>query len=256
MKKHKSLLQQRISTFINKILESNQELTQTDLSKLLGVAKGSVSNYVAGKEMPAIDVLMKLADLGGVTLDEILKGENVEVGTLEPSKLVIISTGQKSIAAGRDVHINQNVKKTYKSTPGPNAITPEQAARLLDLVNQIVEYEAKTMLRPKKHATVWSIFKRKFKVAYYRELNASQFDDAVLYLTKWIGRLKSSLRKSDIPVWRKERIMSIQTRRKQLGWSKDDMVNYLLGKFGFSSLKDLTDSQLDQFYHYIFSQKQ
>jgi len=253
MKKQNNIFKDRVSKIVLKILQSNQQLTQSDLANLLGVSNARVSSYLSGKEMPRIEILMRIAELAEITVDDLLKGSVTDVGPIIPSKSVVISMGKKSIAAGRDVYVHQKLRKVHEFVPGPDNISAEQASRLKILVDQIVDYELKTMKRPKSHAAVWSIFKRQFKVAYYRELNNSKFYDAERYLVKWVGRLRGLLRNVDTNDWRKERIKAIQTKRKKYGWLKEDFTNYLLGKYNHESLKDLNDDQLEEFYKYIFS---
>lgn len=61
---------------IREIRES-QELTQADLGKLLGVEKASVSKYEAGEAKRGLppEFLIKIAGLGGVSLDQLITGQ-------------------------------------------------------------------------------------------------------------------------------------------------------------------------------------
>lgn len=53
------------------------EMTQQDVATALSVSRSTYASYESGRRMPAIDVLMRLADLYAITLDE-LTGHEVK----------------------------------------------------------------------------------------------------------------------------------------------------------------------------------
>ena len=53
------------------------EMTQQDVADALSVSRSTYASYESGRRMPAIDVLMRLADLYAITLDE-LTGHEVK----------------------------------------------------------------------------------------------------------------------------------------------------------------------------------
>ena len=55
-----------------KKLRINKNLSQVDLAKKLNVTKQSVSNWENENIMPSIDMLVKIAELFGVTTDYLL----------------------------------------------------------------------------------------------------------------------------------------------------------------------------------------
>lgn len=57
---------------IKSIREANG-LTQEELANQLGVNRSAVAMWEAGKAMPRADKLLKLAELLGCTVDELLK---------------------------------------------------------------------------------------------------------------------------------------------------------------------------------------
>ncbi len=245
-------IKKRISSFINQIL-MDYGIRQQDLARALGIKQGRLSAYVIGKELPRVDILLKLSEIGGVTMDELLKSER------PPQKKdvsITISTGNGSPVAGitahGDVYQNTTVRRIYKYTYQPGDLTEEQAARLQYLVDDIVKLESTVKRKPKSHAAIWNALKRKFKVAYYRKIKEEDFQKAELYLMMWRGRLTKPLRKKEPYSYRKKRYASIFSRAKnQLGWTKEEVDNFIFVEFGVSSIRDLSNDQLERLYSRI-----
>ena len=51
-------------------------MSQVDLANMLNVSQQSVSFYETGKREPPLDVLIKLSDYFGCTIDELVKGDS------------------------------------------------------------------------------------------------------------------------------------------------------------------------------------
>ncbi len=64
----------KIGRFIAK-LRKNKELTQSELADKLNISNKTVSKWETGEGMPDVSVLCDLADILGVTVDEILNAE-------------------------------------------------------------------------------------------------------------------------------------------------------------------------------------
>ena len=58
-----------------KLYRENKKMTQNDLANILEVSSGTISKYESGALEPNIESLKKLADLFGITIDELLKDE-------------------------------------------------------------------------------------------------------------------------------------------------------------------------------------
>lgn len=56
-------------------LRATRNLTQEQLAMLLGVSRQSVSKWEAERAYPEMDKLLKLCDLFGCTLDELVSGD-------------------------------------------------------------------------------------------------------------------------------------------------------------------------------------
>ena len=249
-------LKKRISAFINQIL-IGYGLRQKDLAETLGVGLGSLSAYIKGKELPRVDILLKLGEIGGVTMDELLKTDK------QPQRKEIsitISTGDKSpvtgVTAQGDVYVDTTVKRVYKYTYQSGDLTEEQAARLQTLVDEIINLESTVKRKPKSHAAVWNALKRKFRVAYYRKIREEDFEKAESYLNMWRGRLTKPLSKKNPQWYKRKRYTGILAHAKnQLGWTKEEVDNFIFAEFGVPSIRSLSNDQLEKLYSRIMGNK-
>ena len=248
-------LKKRISSFINQIL-TQYAMTQKDLSKMLGVGLASLSAYLKAEELPRVDLLLKLAEIGGVTMDELLKGEK------PPQKKeisVTISTHDKSSVmsvVGGDLYQNTTIRRVYKYTYQPGDLTEEQAAKLHVLVDEIINLEKTVRRSPRTHAAVWNALKRKFKVAYYRKIKEEDFEKARLYLMMWRGRLTKPLSKKSPDSYRKimyGKIFAIA--KNELGWTKEEVDSFIFSSYQVNSIKKLDPNQLGSLYSRIMGLK-
>jgi transcriptional regulator with XRE-family HTH domain len=242
------MLKDKISSYLNKLMRELGE-TQEGLAKRIGIKKSSLQGYLKGENLPGIDVLLAMAELGGITIDQLVK--------TEPSKLHIEIKNSHSIAiAGRDVYMNTKIHRKTEYRPGPDDITGEQANKLKDLVNKVVEIEQKTKKKPKTYGAVWNSLNKKMGVTYYREIKREQFELAELYLMQWIGRLKKGLKRTDADEWRKDKQAAIfAAARNNLGWTKDAIDGYIYERFKKESIRDLTKKELQLLYNAIFARK-
>lgn len=225
---------------------------------MLGVDASSLSGYLKSKESPRIEVVIKIAEIGGVTLDELIKTDKppekkeifVSVGSVSGNGNIVGSI------AGGDIYLNTTVKKTYKYEYQKGDLLEAQAAKLTRLVNEIVELEKEVKRKPKNHAAVWNALKRKFNVAYYRKIKEEDFPAAEAYLMMWRGRLTRPLKRIDNAEYRKMRYKSIFTMaQKNLGWAKNDIDNYIYELYNKDSIRDITDKELENLYQRIYTMK-
>lgn len=228
-------------------------LTQRDLASMLGVGHSRLAAYIEERELPRINVIMRLANIGGITVDELLKGEKdpqVEEGKY--SGVRIGGAVSRSIVAGRDVRVGKMTRQ-YRYEPKKGDLTPEQAQRLKELVTNIVETEKAVKLRPAGYGGVWNALNRRMKVTYYREIPTEKFPIAEAYLQQWLGRVKRSLRRFDPDIQVRERYKAIFARAKRLGLKKAQVDDLILGRFGKPSIRDLTEPELEQLYNSIMA---
>ena len=69
-----------------KELRKEKKLTQTQVGNYLGITVSAYGNYELGQREPSIDMLLKLADYFGVTVDYLLGRETNTATSVEPLK--------------------------------------------------------------------------------------------------------------------------------------------------------------------------
>ena len=60
-----------------KMLRKQSKLTQKELADMLGYGYTAVSNYESGRNEPSIKDLIKISDIFGITLDELIGHRNL-----------------------------------------------------------------------------------------------------------------------------------------------------------------------------------
>jgi len=247
------MVKKRISSILNELLKELGE-TQEGLASRLGIAKSNLQNYLKGVNVPSIDVILKISELAGITTDQLLKENNPKMN------VNVTNSNHVTIAGGSINHNHFNIHPVFKRTnhfsPSPDDITGEQANKLKDYVNKVVELETAVKKKPKTYGAVWNALNKKMGVTYYREIKKEQFDNAELYLQQWAGRLKRGLKRTNEDIYRQERQKSIFARaRNQLGWTKENLDAYIFECYKKESIRDLTKQELEQLYNKIFSKK-
>lgn len=239
------MISTRITSYLQHLLKELGD-TQEGLAGRLGITRASLQGYLKGENLPGIDVLLKMAELGGLSLDELVKTDN-------PKTHIIINN---SHIAGRDQYINTTIKRISQYKPGPADITADQSNRLKELVNEVVELEEKVKKKPKTYGAIWNALNRKMSATYYREIKRAQFEEAEMYLMQWVGRLKKGLKRTDEEEWRKKTQAAVfAAARNQMGWTKESLDAYILERYGKESIRDLSKKELQQLYNVIFSKK-
>jgi len=56
------------------ILRKRKKLSQKELADAVGVNASNIPHYESGLYRPSLDILVKIADVLGVSLDELVKG--------------------------------------------------------------------------------------------------------------------------------------------------------------------------------------
>lgn len=75
-----------------KELRKRNNITQEAVAQKIGVTRQAISSYESGRTQPSIELLMRLADIYGVSLDDILYGEKNTNKELSLIKLISIIT--------------------------------------------------------------------------------------------------------------------------------------------------------------------
>lgn len=71
-------------------LRSEKNLSQGDISDLLGVSRQSVSKWENNAAVPDLDKIIKLAEIFGISIDELVKGETTSVPAEEKAPQIVI----------------------------------------------------------------------------------------------------------------------------------------------------------------------
>lgn len=175
--------------------------------------------------------------------------------TTAKSSVTVHVQGDGNTVAGRDVITSPRVVVRTTFTPGPEHITPSQARKLQELVKEIVTVEQGVKRSPRPFAAVWGAFNKRFQLNRYDALPHTRFDEAVKYFQQALGRLRSAKSApKKLSDQRPARSRAIHTRERKLGiehWRKQ----YILDRFGKTSLKDLSDQELEQTYRAVMGKK-
>jgi len=258
-----------ISQFILQVMQ-DQILTQAELAERLGIKQAVLGAYISCKNLMGVDKLLKLAQYSGVAIDEIVQFNPLEEGNKRrryPDELKeqaasynMNNTGTINNSGtfnniGRDqvnIHADR-VNKRYGYTPKPGDLTPAQANKIMQLVNEIVELERTVKIRARSHAAVYSGLKNKFKVSYYREIPESQYPQAEAYLYLQRGRLLKAkqTQSGNDPDVRKTRYKQIHQHSKNCNFTANDLKAYVQVNYSVNSLSELSMDQLDSVYNYF-----
>ena len=72
-------------------LRTERNLSQGDLSEILEVSRQSVSKWENGAATPDLDKIIKLSEVFGITIDELVKNEEISLHVSEePEKPMVI----------------------------------------------------------------------------------------------------------------------------------------------------------------------
>ena len=77
-------------------LRTERNLSQGDLSEILEVSRQSVSKWENGAATPDLDKIIKLSEVFGITIDELVKNEEISVPVSEEPKNDVIVVKKES----------------------------------------------------------------------------------------------------------------------------------------------------------------
>lgn len=77
-------------------LRTDQNLSQGDLAEKLEVSRQSVSKWENGAATPDLDKIIKLSEVFGITIDELVKNEEVSVSAFEEPKSTTVIIKKES----------------------------------------------------------------------------------------------------------------------------------------------------------------
>ena len=110
--------------FADNLLEMRKlhNWSQEDLAERIGVSRQTLSKYETGESLPDIEKCRMLADLFGVTVDDLIryeKSENFGLGVPPKGKHVfgIVKVGEKG-----QIIIPAKARKIFAISPGDNLV--------------------------------------------------------------------------------------------------------------------------------------
>lgn len=83
-------------------LRATRNMTQEQLAMLVGVSRQSVTKWEAERAYPEMDKLIKLCDIFGCTIDELVKGD---LTSAEPPEAELVSSGPSTDVCGYEEHM-------------------------------------------------------------------------------------------------------------------------------------------------------
>lgn len=92
-------------------LRKEKNLTQKELGERLFVSDKTVSKWERGQSIPNVSLLIPIADLLGVTVTELLKGERIQNNTLSLQEIEALVAGSVQLSAQEQEVMDQNKRK-------------------------------------------------------------------------------------------------------------------------------------------------
>lgn len=85
-----------------KDVRTKRGYTQQEVADYIGCSAVVYSRYETGTRQPPIDVLMKLSDMLGVTIDYLLGRENVDYSTLSAYEVELVTAARNADERARE----------------------------------------------------------------------------------------------------------------------------------------------------------
>lgn len=159
------------------------------------------------------------------------------------SKIQIIGNNNAGVMGdGNHIHINVKASPSTRPKinvqPGTEHISDTQAAEVKELVDKTVSATGKN------HAFVWSTIKRRYRFTKYQLITHDKYDDIIKYLKKWIA--SHTVTPLNASANRKRVLARIHAEANKQKGTLEQVYAYIQGRFGTSSLSELTQGQLDE----------
>ncbi|MBF0588700.1 MAG: helix-turn-helix transcriptional regulator [Magnetococcales bacterium] len=144
------------------------ERTQVEFGELLGVGRGAITNYEAGRRLPNSAVLEKIAKAGDVTTNWILTGEQNE-RPLDSMVQEQINANKAGRDAVMKLKLAVEMYRRMGVIPSESISPPEQA--LLALIRDIPKKDAMEIFQTAldKHKKADHVEKRESEGEYFKK---------------------------------------------------------------------------------------
>ena len=126
-----------------KLYRENKKMTQNDLADILEVSSGTISKYESGALEPNIESLKRLAELFGISIDELLNDEK-EKFDISKIKVLDILREQKEIELKGNLYHNTQVIFAYNTNHIEGSKLTEDQTRYIFETNTIL-FEGQTV---------------------------------------------------------------------------------------------------------------
>ena len=93
---------------ILKKFRTEKNITQANMSKLLGLSRSTYSLYELGRREPNIDTLKKIASILGVTLDELIGWQSQNLNTNKEINNISNNIVSRPSSAAMSVHFDSD----------------------------------------------------------------------------------------------------------------------------------------------------
>lgn len=242
--------------------------SQADFARQLDMSREGLRLYEMGQRGISAEFLAKTASYG-IDVQYVLIGirsKNIEEQTPPNHDGVHVSHNSSAnvihlVQSGANVKFGNtnNITTQHHTTkviaevkPGIDHITEEQAKKLTDLVNKILELEDKHRKVPRTYRSIWGALNSHMNVTRYRLIPKESYEKAENYLRQWIGRLSSQKNapKTDNYEWRKRKYAYIKIN------SEPEWLDaYLLQRFKAESITLISDEDLNKLYKAVAAKK-
>ena len=116
-------------------LRKINRLSQEELAERIGVTRQTISKYETGESVPDIDKCKELADVFGVTLDDLVNYESKEYGLCVPPKgkhmFGMVKVGDKG-----QIVIPAKARKVFDIKPGDDLIVLGDEAQGIAIIKE------------------------------------------------------------------------------------------------------------------------
>ena len=119
-----------------------KKMTQVEVAEVLGVKPATISKYEAGTLEPNIESLKKLAELFGVSVDELLKEDEFDVSKIN---VLEVLREQKEMKLKGNLYHNTQIIFAYNTNHIEGSKLTEDQTRYI--------YETNTLLTEKESIT-------------------------------------------------------------------------------------------------------
>jgi hypothetical protein len=122
----------------------------------------------------------------------------------------------------------------------PDEISNEQAAVIKKLVNDVARHTGFS------HARVYDALYGAVNTTSYLKIKQDRFEEAALYLKKWLARFVKKAAPTDQEDLRKHLLKRIHAEARKRRGRLGEIHAYIQGRHGTPSLADLTPGQLQE----------